>query len=103
MKPVLGGMRMPSVPPAARVAQLKPGSYFFARISGRATEDMVTAVAMESPDTAAKPAHPETVATASPPGRRPSHTLAVLNRSRLMPEYMASSPMRMNMGTTEYR
>ncbi len=59
------------------------------------------AVASESPQMAATPAHPATLAMARPPGSLPSHSEAEPNRSLLMPAYRASSPMRMNMGMTD--
>lgn len=62
---------------------------------------MVAAVTMLSPQTAAKPAQPATPATARPPGKRPSQTLAARKRSRLTPVTEHKSPMIRNMGMTQ--
>ena len=64
---VLGGMRMPSVPPAASTPVARPESYLYFFISGRATTPMVTAQATDDPQMAAKPPQAATVAMASPP------------------------------------
>ena len=66
-KPVDGGMRMPSVPPAATDPVASPSPYPKRFICGSATLPIVTAVATDDPDTAAKVAHPTTVADARPP------------------------------------
>ena len=86
MKPELGGIRIPSVPPAASAPVASEGEYLRRIISGRETEPMVTAVDRESPHTAAKPVQPATPAMPMPPGIWPIHLLAELNRSTEIPE-----------------
>ena len=73
----LGGIRMPSVPPAATEPVASLGSYPILRICGSATVVMVAAVAMLEPLMAAKPAQAATVAMASPPRRCLSQVCAV--------------------------
>lgn len=75
-KPVEGGMRKPSVPPAAIAPVDSPSPYPRRRISGSATRPMVTAVATEEPDTAENAAQPITEAVARPPRKRPTHAWA---------------------------
>src|SRR5688500_4915914 len=94
-----GGIRMPSVPPAAITAVEVASSYFALRISGIATRVMVAAVAMELPQIAAKPAQAAIVERARPPRKRPSQALLARNSSRDMPELVASTPIRMKNGT----
>lgn len=69
--PPEGGIKKPSVPPAATepVARLSAYLYFF--ISGRATRPMVTAEAKDDPESAANPAQAAIVADAKPPRRWP--------------------------------
>ena len=47
---------------------------------------MEAAVAIELPEAAAKPAQAKLVATASPPGRRDSHSRIALKRPAVRPE-----------------
>ena len=69
--PPEGGIKKPSVPPAATdpVARLSAYLYFF--ISGSATRPIVTAEASEEPERAANPAQAAMVADAKPPRRCP--------------------------------
>ncbi|OQC74179.1 MAG: hypothetical protein BWX45_00059 [Deltaproteobacteria bacterium ADurb.Bin002] len=86
MKMVLGGIRIPRLPPAATTPVASAGSYWYFFISGSATEAMVAAVALVEPQTAEKPAQAPMVAMASPPGRWPKNLWAALKRRPLMPE-----------------
>jgi len=70
------------------------------RISGSATVVMVVAVAIAEPLIAENPPQANTVAIAMPPGRCPSHTAAARNSSRLIPERLTITPIRMNIGMT---
>jgi len=71
MKIVLGGIRIPRLPPAATTPVASAGSYRYFFISGSATEAIVAAVALVDPQIAENPAQAPIVATASPPGRCP--------------------------------
>ena len=70
---MLGGMRIPIVPPAATHPVASRVSYLYSFISGKAMDPIVAAVAVEEPEIAAKPPHPTTVAIARPPGKCPIH------------------------------
>ena len=59
---------------------------------------MVAAVATEEPQIAAKPPHAPMVASARPPRKRPSQAWPARNSSPDMPEAVASTPIRMNIG-----
>src|SRR5690606_9726073 len=59
---------------------------------------MVAAVATEDPQIAEKPAQAPTVAMPSPPFMGPRIELAARNSSRLIPERVARTPMRMKNG-----
>ena len=96
----LGGISTPSVPPQASVAHENAGSYPCLRISGRATDAMVTPQASESPQIAAKPAQPIIAAMPREAGVLPIQIRAALNMSELMPEASDSSPIRQKSGTT---
>ena len=74
---MLGGMRMPNVPPAARLPAARVGAYLYFFISGMAMDPMVTAVATLDPQVAANPAQPTVVAMASPPGKCPNSLYVV--------------------------
>lgn len=67
MKTTLGGIRMPSVPPAAIVAVARCSEYPNERIGGNATLVMVAADARLDPEMAAKPPQAKIVETARPP------------------------------------
>ena len=54
---------------------------------GIATRLNTAAVAVLAPDTAAKPAVANTLATASPPGTHPTHARAALNRAWVSPAW----------------
>ena len=62
---------------------------------------MVAAVASEEPQTAPKQAEAASAPMASPPRAPASITRAALNRSDDKPVTEATSPIRMNSGTTE--
>jgi hypothetical protein len=59
---------------------------------------MVAAVATDEPHIAAKPAHAPMVASARPPRSLPSQALPARNSSFDMPDAVASTPIRMNIG-----
>ena len=71
MKMMLGGMMIPTVPPAAIVAAAKFLSYPFSRISGYMIEPMVAVVAELDPEIAANKPHAPSEAIASPPRIHP--------------------------------
>ena len=77
MKALLGGIRIPMVPPAAMDPKDSAGEYLYSRISGQATAPIVVVVAMLDPHTAENAAHPTIVAMARPPGRWPNHLYAL--------------------------
>ena len=54
-------------------------------MSGMAILEKTAAVAVEAPDTAAKPAAANTVATASPPGTQPNQRRAASNSRAVRP------------------
>ena len=62
-----GGIKNPSVPPAATAPVESSGAYLNRFISGSATRPIVTADASEEPDNAANPAQAAIVAEARPP------------------------------------
>ena len=64
---VLGGIRIPRLPPAATVPVARPISYPYFFISGSVTVAMVAAVALVEPEMAENPAHVPMVAIARPP------------------------------------
>ena len=66
-----GGIRNPSVPPAATAPVARPSAYLYRFISGSATRPIVTAEASDDPESAANPAQAATVAEASPPRKCP--------------------------------
>jgi hypothetical protein len=71
-----GGMRMPRVPPVAKVAVLSPPAYPWAFICGYATWVMVADVATEEPQTAPKAPAAMTDAMAKPPRTWPKKAAA---------------------------
>jgi hypothetical protein len=62
---------------------------------------MVAALASDDPDTAPKQADAASVATASPPRNPDRMTRAALNKPPDSFDSDATSPMRMNSGTTD--
>ena len=83
----LGGMREARVPPAATTPAASRGLYPFSSMCGIATRLNTAAVAVLAPETAAKPAVANTLATASPPGTHPTHARAALNRAWVSPAW----------------
>ena len=70
-------------------------------MSGMPTRENTAAVAVDAPETAAKPALANTVATASPPGTQPTQRRAASNKRPVRPAWKARKPIRMNSGSTE--
>ena len=70
-------------------------------MSGTATRENTAAVAVEAPETAAKPALANTVATARPPGTQPTQRRAASKRRPVRPAWNARNPIRMKSGRTE--
>ena len=100
MRMLLGGIKIPRVLPAATQPAAKLSLYFWARISGTATEEMVAAVAIAEPETAAKPAQEMIAAMDRPPRICPSQALNTRNRSRPNPPAPRNMPIKTNMGIT---
>src|SRR6516225_5581113 len=71
-----GGIRMPSVPPAASVARKSGSLYLCLSISPIATTPIVAAVATLDPDTEPNNAHAPTLECISPPGNHDSHCIS---------------------------
>jgi hypothetical protein len=72
------------------------------RISGRATEVMVAAVATEEPQMAPKAALASTEAIARPPRKRPITAAGEPRTARAdSPPWVAKLPIRMNSGITD--
>jgi hypothetical protein len=59
---------------------------------------MVAAVATDEPQIAAKPPHAPMVASARPPRNWPSQALPARNSSFDMPDAVANTPIRTNIG-----
>ena len=73
MKPVLGGIRMPRVPPAEMAPQERVRLYLYLSISGRQILPMLAVVAVAEPQMAPKKAQATSVAMARPPRTRLTH------------------------------
>ena len=97
----LGGISIPSVPPAAIEPAAKPSSYPNLRMEGMATLDIVAAVARDEPHTALKPPQATTVAMASPPLRCPRNAFDAVYNSSDNRALVTKFPIRINKGTTE--
>jgi len=90
-----GGMRIPSVPPAASVPRKSGSLYLCLSISPIATTPIVAAVATLDPDTEPNSAHAPTFECIRPPGSHDSHCIsdeymrsAMPLRSRISPNMM---------------
>ena len=90
-----GGIRMPSVPPAASVPRNRRSLYLCFSISPIATTPMVAAVATLDPDTEPNSAHEPMFECIRPPGSHDSHCTsaaymrsAIPLRSRISPNMM---------------
>jgi hypothetical protein len=70
---VLGGIRIPNVPPAATQPVESVSAYPCVRISGVAMVPIVAVVAAREPQMAPNPAQAAIVAQARPPGSQLSH------------------------------
>ena len=66
-----------------------------------ATRENTAAVAVEAPETAAKPALANTVETAKPPGTQPTQRSAASNSRLVSPAWKARKPIKMNSGSTD--
>src|SRR4030095_5116156 len=94
-----GGIRMPSVPPAASVPREARIEYPRAYSGGSATVPIVAAVATEDPDVAAKSAQAPMLVCSRPPGIPPRHADSAVDIRSAMPERSRSSPSSTNSGT----
>ena len=90
-----GGIRMPSVPPAASVPRNRRSLYLCFSISPIATTPMVAAVATLDPDTEPNSAQEPMFECIRPPGSHDSHCTSALYmrsaiplRSRISPNMM---------------
>ena len=90
-----GGIRMPSVPPAASVPRNSGSLYLCLSISPIATTPMVAAVATLDPDTEPNSAQAPMFECIRPPGSHDSHCIseeymrsAMPLRSRISPNMM---------------
>ena len=83
---VLGGIMMARLPAEAKQPVRRASSYPYRFISGRVTLPMAAAAAVVEPHMAPNPAQAAMVASARPPGRRPSHLWAASKSRPLMPE-----------------
>ena len=96
-----GGIKDASVPPAAITPAVSRFAYPLASMSGIATRENTALVAVDAPDTAAKPALANTVDTAKPPGTHPNQRRAASNSLPVKPAWKARKPIRMKRGSTE--
>src|SRR5690606_38133721 len=93
-----GGMRMPSVPPAAIDPVARVSLYPNLRMEGMVTRDMVAAVARLEPHTAEKPVHAMRVERDRPPRRWPANEYAAVYRSSDSLARVMKLPISMNRG-----
>ena len=93
-----GGIRMPSVPPAASVPSAPRIGYPRACSDGSATVPIVAAVATDEPEVAANSAHAPMLVCSRPPGSPPSHAESAVYMRSAMPERSSSSPSSTNSG-----
>src|SRR5690625_3277170 len=93
-----GGMRMPSVPPAAMQPDATPLGYPRERISGMPILPIAAQVAADEPDKAAKIEQAPMLEIANPAGTRASHTSSERYRSRPVGDDATAAPMKMNIG-----
>ena len=96
---MLGGMMRPSTPEGPMMEAMKALEYFWRFISGTTTEPTAKVVATVEPDTAPKSVQVATEVMASPPGRRPTMTLARRIRRRVRPPSPMMLPASMNSGS----
>ncbi len=90
-----GGIRMPSVPPAASVPRNRDSLYLFLSISPIATTPMVAAVATLEPETEPNSAHEPMLECISPPGSHDSHCVSAAYMRSAMPLRSRISPNMM--------
>jgi hypothetical protein len=89
---MLGGMRMPSVPPAAMEPSTMRSLYRLALNAGMATTPMVAAVATLDPEFAASSADAAMLVCRRPPGRGASHLARQLYMRSVTPLRSIISP-----------
>src|SRR5690606_33244764 len=98
-----GGIKMPSVPPAAILPRNSDSLYPCFLISGIATVPTVAAVATLEPDVAENSALAPMLACIRPPGSQDSHKLMALYIFSAIPDRKRISPSRMNNGMATIR
>ena len=98
-----GGIRMPSVPPAAIVPIVSGTGYPTRAICGAAIAATVRAVVAEDPEIAAKTVQHRTVAIASPPGSHPTTASRKLNRSSTIRVFTMTAAMKAKSGMATSR
>ena len=97
-RPMLGGIRMPRVPPAAKDPITNRSLYPRWRNEGRATLLIVAAVATLEPAQAANMAHEAMLLWIRPPGMNTSQRDRTLYIRSATPLRRTNSPIRMNSG-----
>ena len=90
-----GGIRMPSVPPAASVPRNSRSLYLCFSISPIATTPMVAAVATLDPDTEPNSAQAPMFECIRPPGSQDSHCISAEYMRSAMPLRSRISPNMM--------
>ena len=99
IRPMLGGIRMPRVPPAAREPMTRRSLYPRCRKDGSETRLMVAEVATLEPEHAANTAQEAMLVCSSPPGRNTSQRESAPYIRSPMPERSISSPISRKRGT----
>ena len=100
IKITLGGIKMPSVPPAATLEVDNPGLYLYFFISGKAIFATVAVVAFREPEIDEKIAAVPIVAIARPPCKCPIQLSTILYKSFPIPVYDKIIPIKINNGIT---
>ena len=97
---MLGGIRIPRLPPAAQVPVDNDLLYLYLFISGIATEPIVAAVAIVEPQAAENAVHPIMVPIASPPLTLPTILYPEVKIFSPIPELYKTCPIKINNGQT---
>jgi hypothetical protein len=95
---MLGGISIPSVPPAQMLPKASRSLYLRSSSAGRAMVPIVAEVAILDPEVAANMAEAMMLVCSSPPGTRDNQPARALYMRSLKPARSSSSPSRMNRG-----
>ena len=99
MRSMAGGTRVETPPADAKTAVAKATGYFFSRMAGSAMEPIAAVFALGEPEMPENSITERMTTSPSPPGRRPTKSIAISTMRRAMPPCEINVPASTKSGT----